>query len=195
MGTAGCLSFFPSKNLGAYGDGGMLLTDDDDLARRIRMLRAHGSQPKYFHPMIGANSRLDALQAAILLAKLPHLEDWAAGRRARAAYYDRALDGIRQITRPTVRPENEPVYHQYVIRTRDRDGLMAFLKNRGVGTAIYYPLPLHLQECYRDLGGKEGDFPVSEAAARETLAIPMYPELTDGQQDYVVAAIRGYFGA
>ncbi len=193
MGVLGCFSFFPSKNLGAYGDGGMIVTNDEALAKTVRILRVHGASPKYFNVMIGANSRLDALQAAILLAKLPHLEEWGQARRQRAAYYDQVLADIPQVTSLVVRPENECVYHQYVIRTKERDALMAFLKERKVGTAIYYPHPLHLQECYAAFGASEGDCPHAEAAAKQTVALPMYPELTEAQQDYVAAAIRDFY--
>jgi dTDP-4-amino-4,6-dideoxygalactose transaminase len=193
LGALGCFSFFPSKNLGAYGDGGMVVTDDDSLAKTVRILRVHGASPKYFNIMVGANSRLDALQAAILLAKLPHLAEWAAARRQRAAYYDRALADVPEVMPLVVRPENECVYHQYVVRVARRDELMAFLKERRIGTAIYYPHPLHLQQCYADLGAKEGDCPEAEAAAQQTIALPMFPELAEPQQDYVVAALRSFF--
>jgi len=192
MGALGCLSFFPTKNLGAYGDGGMVVTNDDDLAKKVRILRVHGAQPKYFNIMVGMNSRLDALQAAILLAKLPHLADWAVVRQEKAAYYNRGLAGVAGVTTPSVRPENECVFHQYVIRTKERDALMAFLKERRIGSAIYYPQALHLSGCYRGIGWAQGDFPEAESAARETLALPIYPELTDEQQDYVIGSVREF---
>lgn len=194
IGALGCFSFFPSKNLGAYGDGGMVVTNDEELAHTVRILRVHGASPKYFNIMVGANSRLDALQAAILLAKLPHLSDWAAARQARAAYYDQGLADVPEVTTPVVRPGNECVYHQYVIRTKDREALMGFLKERRIGTAIYYPQALHLSGCYQGLGWKENDYPEAESAAKEAFALPIYPELTEEQQDYVIAAIREFFG-
>jgi dTDP-4-amino-4,6-dideoxygalactose transaminase len=189
----GCLSFFPSKNLGCYGDGGMVTAHSKELADKVRKLRAHGSSPKYFHPLIGTNSRLDALQAAILLAKLPHLETWNEGRRAHAAYYDARLTGVGDLVTPTIAPGNTSVYNQYILRSARRDELLAFLKARGIDSMVYYPLPLHLQECYAGKGWKEGDMPNAERAAKENLSIPVYPELTPAQLDTIAQAIVDFF--
>jgi dTDP-4-amino-4,6-dideoxygalactose transaminase len=198
MGTISCFSFYPSKNLGGAGDGGMLATNDLDHARRLHMLRVHGEEMKYHHKVIGINSRLDALQAAVLRAKLPHLEEWTTGRQRKAQQYELMfLDAglCEQIEVPFVRSNARHIFHQFVIRVRDgrRDALREHLRERGVGTDVYYPVPLHLQECFAYLGYKEGDFPVAEQAARETLALPVYPELTDEQQDYVVNMIAKFF--
>lgn len=196
MGEMGCFSFFPSKNLGGFGDGGMITTDRADLAEMLRILRVHGSKPKYFHKVIGCNSRLDSLQAAVLSVKLRHLDAWTAKRRENAAYYRAQFEkhGLtRFITLPACRKENFHIYNQFVIRCPQRDELQAFLAREEIGSEIYYPIPLHLQECYRDLGHKEGDFPESEKAARETLALPIYPELTAEQKDYVVDKIREFY--
>jgi dTDP-4-amino-4,6-dideoxygalactose transaminase len=196
LGEMGCFSFFPSKNLGGFGDGGMITTDNADLAEKLRILRVHGSKPKYYHKVIGCNSRLDSLQAAVLLVKLRHLDTWTAKRRENAAYYCKELEqsGLtRFITLPTVREGNFHIYNQFVVRCPRRDELQVFLSREGIGNEIYYPIPLHLQECYRDLGHKEGDFPESEKAARETLALPIYPELTAEQKDYVVAKLKEFY--
>jgi dTDP-4-amino-4,6-dideoxygalactose transaminase len=198
MGTIGCLSFYPSKNLGGAGDGGMLVTSDPDHARRLNMLRVHGEEKKYHHKVIGLNSRLDALQAAMLRVKLPHLDQWTAGRQRKAQQYELMFDdaGLSEhIEVPFVRSNARHIFHQFVIRVRDgrRDALREHLRDRGVGTDVYYPVPLHLQECFAYLGYQEGDFPVSEQAAKETLALPVYPELNDEQQDYVVSAIAKFF--
>jgi len=180
-------SFYPSKNLGCFGDGGMLVTDIDALAERCRILRVHGSEPKYYHKYIGGNFRLDAIQAAVLRVKLKHLDSWSEGRRKNAANYDRLLDGLN-LTRPVIYPHNESIYNQYTIRIPNgrRDAVQKRIGELGVGSEIYYPLPLHLQECFAYLGHKPGDFPVSEQAAREVLSIPIYPELT-GEQMQAVA--------
>ncbi len=198
MGTIGCFSFYPSKNLGGAGDGGMLTTNDLDHARRLHMLRVHGEETKYHHKVIGINSRLDALQAAVLRAKLPHLEKWTTGRQRKAQQYELMfLDAglSEQIEVPYVRSNARHIFHQFVIRVRGgrRDALRQHLRERGVGTDVYYPTPLHLQECFAYLGYKEGDFPVAEQAAKETLALPVYPELTEEQQDYVVDMIAKFF--
>jgi dTDP-4-amino-4,6-dideoxygalactose transaminase len=196
LGHLGCFSFFPSKNLGAFGDAGLVTTNDDGLAHKVRLLRNHGMEPKYFHTMIGGNFRLDALQAAVLRVKLPHLETWTAGRRANAARY-RALFAdaglAATITLPTERPDRHHIYNQFVIRVPDRDGLKRHLDAAGVGTEVYYPIPFHRQACFADLGHKAGDFPHAEKAAAEVLALPIYPELTAAQQHYVVDHIRGYY--
>ncbi|MCD6353154.1 MAG: DegT/DnrJ/EryC1/StrS family aminotransferase, partial [Proteobacteria bacterium] len=181
MGDLGCFSFFPSKNLGGFGDGGMVTTDNEALTEKIRILRMHGSEPKYYHKIIGCNSRLDALQAAVLLVKLNCLDKWTTGRRENADYYRKlfqAAELTEFIDLPTAREENYHIYNQFVIRVKKRDELRAFLSGQEIGTEIYYPVPLHLQECYQDLGYKEGDFPESEKAAGETLALPIYSELT-----------------
>jgi len=257
IGHHGCFSFFPSKNLGAFGDGGMVVTNDPERAERLRVLRAHGSKPKYYHKLVGGNFRLDTIQAAIVLAKLKHLDDWTAARQANAARYDKlfrdsGLVGSGQIQLPKIDPQitqipsagsgpeptrsvsaesadsssltstcprnlcesvksvdstrsgtkNEErrtvngtrhIFNQYVIRTPKRDALQAHLKEQGVGTEVYYPLPLHLQECFAGLGHKLGDFPESEKAANQTLALPVYPELTDEQARYVVDSVAGFY--
>jgi dTDP-4-amino-4,6-dideoxygalactose transaminase len=192
--TIGTFSFFPSKNLGGHGDGGMLVTQDDRLAERLRRLRMHGGAKQYFHDEVGYNSRLDALQAAVLSAKLPHLAGWSAKRRRNAAYYDAAFKDLADVRTPVVRPENESIFNQYTIRVPRRDALQAFLKERGIGTAIYYPLPLHLQPCFSYLGYREGQCPESERAAAEVLSLPIFPELTESQLDEVVAGVRAFFG-
>jgi len=194
MGAIGCFSFFPSKNLGGFGDGGMAVSDDPALAEKMRVLRVHGSQPKYFHAVIGVNSRLDTLQAAVLLAKLPHLEAWSEGRRRVAAYYDGAFAACDAIVRPATLAGNSHIYNQYTIRVPDRDGLLKHLSAKGVGHAIYYPLPLHLQKCFAFLGHREGEFPESEKAARETVSLPVYPELTEPQRAYVAETVLAYVG-
>jgi dTDP-4-amino-4,6-dideoxygalactose transaminase len=197
IGDVGCFSFYPSKNLGGYGDGGMVTTNDDELAERIRLLRVHGASSKYYYQYIGINSRLDALQAAVLLVKFRYLEEWTDKRLKNAAYYDQLFDEIRHqdlgIEIPYVQYNNRHIYNQYVIRVPKRDELREFLAQEGVGTDVYYPLPLHLQECYQDLGYAKGDFPHAEQAARETLALPIYPELTLEQQEYVVSKIGEFF--
>jgi len=197
IGDVGCFSFYPSKNLGGFGDGGMVTTNDDELARRLRLLRVHGASAKYAYQMIGVNSRLDALQAAVLLVKFRYLEEWTEKRRENAVYYEHLFEEISYQTLgieiPSVQYNNRHIYNQYVIRVAKRDALRDFLTREGIGTDVYYPLPLHLQECYRDLGYEEGDFPHAEKAARETLALPIYPELTKEQQKYVVAKIAEFF--
>jgi dTDP-4-amino-4,6-dideoxygalactose transaminase len=184
MGASGGLSFFPSKNLGACGDGGMILTRHDDVAERLRLLRVHGSKPKYYHKIVGFNSRLDALQAAILAVKLRHLDTWSEGRRGRAARYNGIFKDSPVVT-PVVRPENTHIFHQYTIRVQRRDELREHLASNDIGSEVYYPVPLHVQECFSSLGYKQGDLPESERAAAECMSLPVYPELTDEQQDYV----------
>jgi dTDP-4-amino-4,6-dideoxygalactose transaminase len=200
MGTIGCFSFYPSKNLGGAGDGGMLVTNDLDHARRLHTLRVHGEETKYYHQVVGINSRLDALQAAVLRVKLPHLEEWTTARQRKAQQYELMLvdAGLaEQIEVPFVRANARHIFHQFVIRIRDgrRDALREHLRACGVGTDIYYPVPLHLQKCFAYLGYQEGDLPVAELAAKETLALPVYPELTDEQQDYVVSSIAKFYEA
>lgn len=191
MGNTGCLSFFPSKNLGAFGDGGMVLTNNEELAHKIRILRVHGSELKYHHLIIGLNSRLDTIQATVLRIKLKHLDTWTNLRQEHALVYDRNFKNT-QIRTPFVQSCNSHVYNQYVIRVKKRQQLMDFLKEKGIGTAIYYPIPLHLQKCYRYLGYKEGDFPESELAAREVLSLPVFAELSRGQQVHVINSVKEF---
>ena len=201
IGDFGCYSFFPSKNLGAFGDGGMVVCKDATMAERLRSLRNHGGERRYYHRMIGGNFRLDALQAAILQIKLPFLDQWSAGRRANAAAYREAfcranLDEV--LTLPTEPYEasglcNHHIFNQFVVRAPRRDDLCRHLEQAGIGHAIYYPVPLHLQECFEYLGSKAGDFPEAERAALETLALPIFPELTGEQLAYVVEAFAGYY--
>ena len=190
VGVAAGISFYPGKNLGAYGDAGALLTDSDDIAARVRALRSYGSEAKYEHPELGFNSRLDTLQAAVLAAKLPHLAAWNAARRAAAAHYDALLADLPGVVRPTTVPGNEHVWHLYVVRVPRRDLVLATLSASGIGAGIHYPVPIHLQGAFRTLGHGPGDFPVAEAAAREILSLPLYPEITSAQQERVVAALR-----
>jgi dTDP-4-amino-4,6-dideoxygalactose transaminase len=195
MGAIGCFSFYPTKNLGGAGDGGLLTTNDDDLAQRLRRLRTHGGANEYEHSEVGINSRLDELQAAVLNVKLPHLDRWSDERARKAAVYDELLldDMSFELYPPGLREDARHIYHQYVIRVpQHRDALMEHLKQHGVGTKVYYPIPLHLQECFAYLGYKEGEFPESESAARETMALPVYPELTETQQAYVVETIKSF---
>lgn len=199
IGHYGCFSFFPSKNLGAAGDGGMIVTNDPKRAEKLTCLRGHGSRPKYYHKIIGGNFRLDAIQAAIVSAKLPHLDDWTSARQRNAARYDRlfgeaglAASGL--VVLPVVAMDRH-IFNQYVIRVAGRDALQANLKAKGVGTEVYYPVPMHLQECFAYLGHRSGAFPESERAATETVALPIGPELTDEQASYVVDCIRAFIGA
>ena len=191
--TLGTLSFFPSKNLGGYGDGGMIVTQDQALATRLRRLRVHGGAKQYFHDEVGYNSRLDALQAAVLSAKLPYLAAWSAKRRENARYYSKALSGIDGICTPWIDPKNESIFNQYTIRAQRRDELQAYLKSKEIGTAVYYPLALHLQPCFAYLGYREASCPESERASQEVLSLPIYPELTQRQLDEVADAIRSFY--
>ncbi|AMW05095.1 DegT/DnrJ/EryC1/StrS family aminotransferase [Gemmatimonas phototrophica] len=190
----GTFSFFPSKNLGGYGDGGMMVTQDEGLFEALMKLRTHGSRRTYYHEIVGYNSRLDALQAAVLRAKLPHLESWSAARRRNASYYDAAFADVPEVGTPFVDPANTSIYNQYTIRVGQRDALQAHLKEQGIGSNVYYPLPLHLQPCFAYLGYNEGQCPEAERAAREVLSLPVFPELTTAQLDEVIAAVRGFFG-
>lgn len=190
----GTFSFFPSKNLGGYGDGGMMVTQDEALFEALMKLRTHGSRRTYYHEIVGYNSRLDALQAAVLRAKLPHLEAWSAARRRNAAYYDAAFADVAEVGTPWVDPANTSIYNQYTIRVSRRDELQAYLKERGIGSNVYYPLPLHLQPCFAYLGYAEGRCPEAEKAAKEVLSLPVFPELAPTQLDEVIAAVRGFFG-
>ena len=189
IGTCGCFSFFPSKNLGGVGDGGMIVSRDEAFATRATIMRNHGSKPKYYHKFIGGNFRLDPIQAAVLLVKLRHLPDWHEARRANAAYYDAKFADCDAVTTPYIEPWNDTIYNQYILRVPNRDAVRAHLQKKDIGCEIYYPLSLHMQDCFADLGYTEGDLPNAEAAARETLALPIYPELTDAMQDYVVASV------
>ncbi|MGC8657960.1 MAG: DegT/DnrJ/EryC1/StrS family aminotransferase [Desulfomonilaceae bacterium] len=197
IGTTGCLSFFPSKNLGGIGDGGLVMTNNDEMYDLLSSLRQHGAVERYFHKRIGGNFRLDALQAAALRIKLARLDDWLSMRRSNAKYYQEALKDLENegsITLPVESTGNFHVYNQFVIRAKDRDGLQKHLNKIGIGTAIYYPLPLHMQECFNDCGLKKGALPVSEGAADETLAIPIFPGLTGEQKEFVVQGIHEYYG-
>ncbi len=195
VGDIGCFSFFPSKNLGAFGDAGMCVTEDPALAERMRILRVHGAEPKYFHSLIGGNFRLDALQAAVLSVKLPHLDDWTAARQRNAEHYDQMFDAAAlgsNITTPRVLAGRH-IFNQYVVRAARRDELRAWLQDRGIGTEIYYPVPLHEQACFAYLGYGPNDLPESSRAARETLALPIYPELSQQQREFVVSRTRQFF--
>ncbi len=198
MGAFGCFSFFPSKNLGAFGDGGLVTTNDENLAARVKMLRNHGAEPKYFHKYIGGNFRLDALQAAILRVKAPHLAAWTEFRRRNAARYDELFRAARLddvLTLPYEPANRYHIYNQYVIRAPRRDALRAHLDAAGIASEIYYPVPFHLQECFASLGHRRGDFPEAEAAAAEVLAVPIYGELTLEQQRAVVDRIAEFYAA
>ena len=203
LGEIGAFSFFPSKNLGACGDGGMVVTDNTDLYEKIQILRQHGSAKTYHHKYIGGNFRLDALQAAILTVKLKHLDVWSAARRANAAYYTRRYQEIGLVAKDRIIPPTEAempsssrsrhIYNQYTLRAVNRDGLHGHMKKNGIGCAIYYPVPLHLQTCFQELGYKLGDFPNAEKAASEVLSIPVYPELSDEQKEFVVQTIASFY--
>ncbi len=198
MGRYGCFSFFPSKNLGAAGDGGLVTAQDAAVAEKLRILRVHGSKPKYYHAMLGGNFRFDSLQAAIVTVKLRHLDGWTAGRQSNAARYRRlfeasGLTGASPVQLPYEAPGNRHIYNQFVIRVERRDELFEYLKGQSVGVEIYYPVPLHLQACFANLGHRPGDFLASEAAAQQTLALPIYPELNDQQAQHVVDSIARFF--
>lgn len=196
IGDIGCFSFFPSKNLGAFGDAGLCTTNDAALAEKMRVLRVHGGKPKYYHALIGGNFRIDELQAAVLRVKLKHLESWTLGRRRNAAYYDAAFEKTAlapRVRTPKSGTSGRHIFNQYVVRAERRDALRAFLTERKIGTEIYYPVPLHLQECFAYLGYKQGAFPESERASAETLALPIYPELEESQLAYVTASVAEFF--
>jgi dTDP-4-amino-4,6-dideoxygalactose transaminase len=196
FGDIGCLSFFPTKNLGAFGDAGMCVSNDAALAERMEVLRVHGGKPKYYHALIGGNFRIDELQAAVLNIKLRHLDDWSAGRQRNAAFYDAAFARAQLtdfVQTPRAVPGVRHIYNQYVIRARGRDGLRQHLTAAGVGTEIYYPVPLHLQQCFAYLGHQPGDYPHSERAAAETLALPIYPELSETQLQYVIDSVVAHY--
>jgi dTDP-4-amino-4,6-dideoxygalactose transaminase len=195
IGAVGCFSFFPSKNLGAFGDAGFVTATDDRIAKTLRLIRTHGMEPKYYHHIVGANFRIDAMQAAVLRVKLPHLASWTAGRQQNAARY-RALFAAAQlgdVSLPVEAPQRTHIYNQFVIRVPKRDQLRAHLDQQGIGTEVYYPVPFHLQECFENLGYPKGAFPVAEAQAADSLALPIYPELTEAQQSAVVNAVRSFY--
>jgi dTDP-4-amino-4,6-dideoxygalactose transaminase len=194
LGTVGTLSFFPTKNLGAWGDGGLMVTQDDALAERLRRLRLHGGLRQYLHEEVGTNSRLDTLQAAVLLAKLPYLQGWNEGRKRNAARYNAAFSGHPSICPPTTDPANDHIYHQYTVRVPQRDQLQAHLKANGIGHSVYYPLALHLQPCFAYLGYQRGSLPVSEAAMDCVISLPIYPEMTTEQQDRVIETVQSFYG-
>jgi dTDP-4-amino-4,6-dideoxygalactose transaminase len=195
IGDLGCFSFFPSKNLGAFGDAGMVITSNPELADRIALIRTHGFRPKYYNKVVGGNFRLDTLQAAVLRVKLKHLDNWTSARRKNSQYYREKLTslGLHQIALPFESPSCHHIYNQFVIRCKERDRLMAYLQSCMIGTEVYYPVPLHLQECFSQLSYRQGDFPISEIAARETLALPIYPELTTEMLDKVVHSIAEFY--
>jgi dTDP-4-amino-4,6-dideoxygalactose transaminase len=191
IGAMGCFSFFPSKNLGAFGDAGLLTTNDDTLAKRCRLLRTHGMEPRYYHHMVGANFRMDEIQAAVLRVKAPHLAAWTRGRQENAGRYQTLFRaaGLNEVMLPTRPADRTHIFNQFVIRTAERDKLKRSLDEQGIGNEIYYPVPLHLQPCFASLGYHPGDFPAAERAAKESLAIPIYGELTPAQQEQVVSAV------
>ena len=194
MGTIGCFSFFPSKNLGCMGDGGMVVTDDEKIYEKLVKLRNHGSAPKYYHALIGGNFRLDAIQAAILNVKIKYLNDWHKGRQENAKYYDENLNVDGLVKPEAICEQKNHIYNQYILSVPEkREELREFLKEAGIGNEVYYPVPFHEQECFQYLGYKTGDFPNSEYAAKHTIAIPIYPELTTEMQDYVISKIKEFF--
>jgi len=193
LGLAGCFSFFPAKNLGCCGDGGLIATNDAEFAEKVRLLRNYGQRVKYAHEVKGCNSRLDAIQAAILAIKLPHLEEWNRQRQRHAQYYLQHLDGVGDLNFQTKAPWSTHIYHLFVLETERRDALQAHLTAKGIATGIHYPTPIHLQKAYAGCGCQPGQFPVAERLARRILSLPMYPELADSQKEYVVAAIKDFF--
>jgi len=193
LGSVGTLSFFPTKNLGAWGDAGLMVTQDDKIAERLRRLRLHGGSRQYLHEEVGTNSRLDTLQAAVLLAKLPYLERWNQARKRNAARYTEAFTGHPSVCPPAIDPANDHIFHQYTIRVPQRDELQVHLKEQGIGHAVYYPLALHLQPCFAHLGYSRGRLPAAEAAMASVLSLPVYPELTEQQQNTVIAAVKSFY--
>lgn len=196
MGDMGCFSFFPSKNLGGFGDGGLITTDDDTLFKKLMYLRNHGAHPKYYHKMIGGNFRLDALQAAVLNVKLKYLDSWTEGRQKNADYYDQGMvqqNLDKHIKIPTRLTGYRHIFNQYILQMKERDALLKYLQNNNIGCEIYYPVTFNNQECFKYLGYKKGEFPIAEKAANETLAIPIYPELTSDQKDYILDSIRKFY--
>lgn len=192
FGKAACFSFFPTKNLGGYGDGGIITTNDDELAQKIRILRVHGSNPKYYHSVVGYNSRLDALQAAMLQVKLKYIDKWNQKRKEKAEIYNRELQ-LLPLKLPVVKEDRDSVFHLYIIETEERDVLLKHLEENGVSSGVYYPVPLHLQEVYNELNYPVGTFPVSEKASKGTMALPLYPELSVDDQQYVIDVIKNFF--
>ncbi len=190
FGDCACLSFFPSKNLGGLGDGGMVITNNEALAEKIRQMRNHGMEPKYYHKFVGGNFRLDAIQAAGLLVKLPHLDTWGQMRRSNASIYNEAFESVEEIKTPYIQPQNYSIFNQYIVAVDHRDDVIAYLRSKDIGCEIYYPVPLHMQECFAQLGYKEGDFPNAEYAAKHTIALPIYPELTLDQLNYVIETLK-----
>ena len=193
LGHCGCFSFFPSKNLGGAGDAGLVTTNDEATAERLKLLRNHGAHERYYHDEVGGNFRIDTLQAAYLSIKLKHLDTWHEGRRDNAAYYDAQLAGLKQVQTPVIAEGNRSIYNQYVIRAKKRDALQQYLGEAGVGSAVYYPLCLHEQKCFEYLGHQRGDFPVAEAATQEVLALPVFPELAAEQREHVVETIQRFY--
>jgi dTDP-4-amino-4,6-dideoxygalactose transaminase len=194
FGDFGCFSFYPTKNLGGFGDGGLITTNDDELADRAKLLRTHGENPRYFYRSLGGNFRLDAIQAAVLSVKLKYLDKWSQKRRDNAALYDKFF-ADSPVKTPKIDPNNVSIYHQYTIAVSDRDRLQSYLAEREIGTGVFYPHPLHLQDCFAGPGYKEGDFPVTERLCREVLSLPVYPELTEEQIEYVAKTILAFYGA
>ncbi|MCF7857789.1 MAG: DegT/DnrJ/EryC1/StrS family aminotransferase [Candidatus Cloacimonetes bacterium] len=193
IGDIGTLSFFPSKNLGAMGDGGMCLTNDDDLAGKLFQLRVHGENPQYYHKWVGLNSRLDTIQAAVLLVKLRSLQSWSDARRKNAEYYYKNLENVSQISLPVTIKKAESIFNQFTLKAERRDELLEYLRSKDIGCAVYYPLPLHLQECFTYLDHKKGDFPISEELTEKVISIPVYSELTKEQQDFVIKTIKQFY--
>ncbi|MCJ8328714.1 MAG: DegT/DnrJ/EryC1/StrS family aminotransferase [Lentisphaeria bacterium] len=196
IGDYGCYSFFPSKNLGAFGDAGMVVTNDEAKAEQLKIFRMHGMEPKYYHKFIGGNFRIDAVQAAVVTVKLKYLDDWSDGRKENALFYNEAFADLAakgKLFPPTALENRRHIYNQYIVRSPDRDALKSYLLDKGIGCEIYYPVPLHVQDCFKELGYVEGDMPESEKAARETLALPIFPELGNEQRDYVAATVNEFF--
>lgn len=193
IGDIGTLSFFPSKNLGAMGDAGMCLTHSDELSKKLFMLRVHGENPQYYHKWVGLNSRLDTIQAAALLVKLRSLSGWSDARRKNAEYYYKNLAGIEEIELPVIHPKAETIYNQFTLKAQNRDELLKHLRSKDIGCAVYYPLPLHLQECFSYLDHKKGDFPITEELTETVISIPVYSEITTQQQDYVIDSIKEFY--
>ncbi len=193
FGDIACISFFPTKNLGAFGDAGMVVTNNDELAEKIRMIRVHGSKIRYHHEILGVNSRLDTLQASVLLVKLKYLDGWNDKRAEIAEKYSDGLKDLDGVITPYCEPYNKHIYHQYTIRTKRRDELAEFLKGKGIQTAVHYPIPLHLQKAFSYFGYKPGDFPIAEQCSKEVLSLPMFPELTDEEIDYVIESVKEFF--
>jgi len=195
IGDIGTLSFFPSKNLGAMGDGGMCLTNSDELSARLFMLRVHGENPQYYHKWVGLNSRLDTIQAAALLVKLRSLSGWSEARRKNAEYYYNHLSSVKQIKLPVIHPKAETIFNQFTIIAQNRDELLKYLRSKDIGCAVYYPLPLHLQECFSYLNHKKGDFPITEGLTEKVISIPIFSEITNEQQDHVINSIKEFYSS